>query len=434
MRMYDIISDKKYGKELSEEQISFFVQGYAKGEIPDYQVSALMMAIYFNGMTDRETAILTMEMARSGKMVDLSAIEGIKCDKHSTGGVGDKTTIIITPIVAACGVKCAKMSGRGLGHTGGTVDKLEAIPGFCTTLSNEQFIKNVNEVGVSVIGQSEGMVPADKKMYALRDVTATIDSIPLIASSIMSKKIAAGADCIMLDVKCGSGAFMKTVEESRKLAQAMVKIGNNVGRRTRALITDMDIPLGYMIGNTSELREAIDVLKGGGPKDLYDVCIELAANIIFMAQGGKIEACRDKARDAITSGKALLKLRELIAAQGGDVSVIDDYSKIPLGKYQKEVICKKDGYISHMMTEKIGTSSVILGAGRKQKGEAIDHTAAIELKKKTGDFVRCGEVLAVLYTSDESKLCDAEICFEEALEFSNDKPKTYPLIIDLVTE
>ena len=327
MRMYDIIAKKRDGGELTEEEIKFFIRGYVAGEIPDYQASALLMAIYFKGMTAKETAQLTMSMANSGETVDLSSIDGIKVDKHSTGGVGDKTTLIVAPIVASLGVRVAKMSGRGLGHTGGTIDKLESIPGMQTSIDREEFFSIVRKVGVSVIGQSGNLVPADKKLYALRDVTATIDSIPLIASSIMSKKIAAGSDCILLDVKTGSGAFMKTFDDSIRLAEAMVSIGEHVGRRTVALITDMDRPLGDAIGNSLEVCEACETLKGRGPNDLATVCTELAANMLYLAGKGTVGECRKAAADQMKNGAGFAKLKEMVAAQGGDTAVLDDYAK-----------------------------------------------------------------------------------------------------------
>lgn len=428
MRIYDIIMNKRNGKELSKEEIEFFVKGVSDGSIPDYQISALLMAIYFQGMTDKETAILTTFMAQSGDMVDLSSIEGIKVDKHSTGGVGDKTTLVIAPIVAACGVKVAKMSGRGLGHTGGTVDKLESIPNLETSLDRESFFKVVNETGLSVIGQSGNMVPADKKLYALRDVTATIESIPLIAGSIMSKKIAAGSDCILLDVKTGSGAFMKTVDDSIELAQAMVAIGENVGRHTIALVTDMDIPLGYAIGNSLEVIESVKTLKGNGPDDLTNVCINLATNMLYLAKKGTMDECRELVHKVINDGSALERLKAMVKAQGGDVSVIEDTNNFEKSRFSHEVTAREMGYITHMDTEKCGISSVILGAGRETKDDSIDFSAGIILKAKYGDKVKCGDVLAVMYSNDETKFEAADELFQKAISISSQKPEKEKLI------
>ena len=423
MRMYDIIMKKRNGEELDDAEIKFFIDGYVNGEIPDYQVSALLMAIYFKGMTAAETASLTLCMAKSGEMVDLSSIPGVKVDKHSTGGVGDKTTLIISPIVASLGVKVAKMSGRGLGHTGGTIDKLEAIPGFKTDLEREKFFEIVKNVGVSVIGQTGNLVPADKKLYALRDVTATIESIPLIASSIMSKKIAAGSDCILLDVKAGSGAFMKTVEDAIKLAKAMVEIGENVGRRTVALITDMDRPLGNAIGNSLEVIEACETLKSNGPKDLTEICLNLAANMLYLAGKGTVDECKILAQRAIDDGSAFRKLRDMVAAHGGNIVALQDYSKFKVAKIRYEVKAKKEGYISHINTESCGRAAVILGAGRETKESEIDFGAGIVLNKKVGDFVKCGEVIAVLYSESIEKCEEAENSLLKAIIILEIKPR-----------
>lgn len=420
MRMYDIIMKKRKGEALNDDEIRFFVDGYVKGEIPDYQVSALLMAIYFMGMTAEETAALTLCMANSGEKVDLTSIPGIKVDKHSTGGVGDKTTLIISPIVASLGVKVAKMSGRGLGHTGGTIDKLESIPGFKTDLDRERFFEVVRNVGVSVIGQSGNLVPADKKLYALRDVTATVESIPLIASSIMSKKIAAGSDCILLDVKAGSGAFMKTAEDAISLAKAMVEIGENVGRRTVALITDMDRPLGNAIGNSLEVMEACEVLKGKGPKDLTEICLDLAANMLYLAGKGSVAECRILAQKAISDGSAFEKLKDMVSAHGGNIAVLEDYSEFKTAKVKYEVKSKRTGYISHMNTESCGRVAVILGAGRETKESSIDFSAGIVLKKKVGDFIEAGEVVAVLCSDDVEKCKVAENSFWSAIEISDE--------------
>lgn len=420
MRMYDIIMKKRKGEALNDDEIRFFVDGYVKGEIPDYQVSALLMAIYFMGMTAEETAALTLCMANSGEKVDLTSIPGSKVDKHSTGGVGDKTTLIISPIVASLGVKVAKMSGRGLGHTGGTIDKLESIPGFKTDLDRERFFEVVRNVGVSVIGQSGNLVPADKKLYALRDVTATVESIPLIASSIMSKKIAAGSDCILLDVKAGSGAFMKTAEDAISLAKAMVEIGENVGRRTVALITDMDRPLGNAIGNSLEVMEACEVLKGKGPKDLTEICLDLAANMLYLAGKGSVAECRILAQKAISDGSAFEKLKDMVSAHGGNIAVLEDYSEFKTAKVKYEVKSKRTGYISHMNTGSCGRVAVILGAGRETKESSIDFSAGIVLKKKVGDFIEAGEVVAVLCSDDVEKCKVAENSFWSAIEISDE--------------
>ena len=433
MRMYDIIEKKRDGGELTKEEIEFFIRGYVSGDIPDYQASALLMAIYFKGMTEEETATLTMSMANSGDTVDLSSIPGIKVDKHSTGGVGDKTTLVISPIVASLGVPVAKMSGRGLGHTGGTVDKMESIPGMQTFLDRERFFDIVRKVGVSVIGQSGNLVPADKKLYALRDVTATVDSIPLIASSIMSKKIAAGSDCILLDVKEGSGAFMKTVDDSIRLAEAMVSIGEHVGRRTVALITDMSRPLGNAIGNSLEICEVCDTLKGHGPADLTAICIELAANMLYLAGKGSIEECKRMAQGQLHNGEAYERLKEMVAAQGGDIAVLDDNSKFQQAKVRHEVYAQQDGWFYAMDTEKCGIASVELGAGREKKDDPIDYSAGIILKKKVGDKVQKGEPLAVFYTSDPSRCAQAERLFESAVTIRDEAPEEIPLIYARVT-
>ncbi|MDE6182739.1 MAG: pyrimidine-nucleoside phosphorylase, partial [Eubacteriales bacterium] len=396
MRMYDLIYKKRNGEELSNEEIEFIISSYVKEEIPDYQMSAMLMAIFLKGMSDKEISTMTMAMAHSGDMVDLSSIEGIKVDKHSTGGVGDKTTLIIAPIVASYGVKVAKMSGRGLGHTGGTVDKMEAITGLKTDFSREEFFKIVNKTGLSVIGQSGNLAPADKKLYALRDVTATVDCIPLIAASIMSKKLAAGSDCILLDVKTGSGAFMKTVDASIKLAEKMVAIGENCNRRTVALITDMDIPLGKNIGNSLEIKEVVETLKGNGPKDLTEICIKLAGNMLYLANKGTLEECEEMAKKAIETGSALEKLIEMVEAQGGDIELIKNPENFEKAKFTKEIISQKEGYIIQMDTEGLGISSTILGAGRETKDSIIDFSAGIILEKKVGDFVKKGDIIAYM--------------------------------------
>lgn len=426
--MYDVISKKKAGFELEDSEIEFAVTGFVKGEIPDYQMSALLMAIYFKGMSERETVTLTNCMAHSGDMVDLSGIEGIKVDKHSTGGVGDKTTLVVAPVVAACGLRIAKMSGRGLGHTGGTVDKLESIPGFNVSVSREDFINIAKRTGLCVVGQSGNLAPADKKLYALRDVTATVDCVPLIASSIMSKKLAAGADCILLDVKTGSGAFMKTVEDSIELAKVMVGIGWGAGRKCAALVTDMDIPLGSAIGNSLEVIEAVDTLKGKGPKDFTDCCIELSANLLELAGRGNIAECVEMVRNAITGGAALEKFCEMVEAQGGDAGVIRDTSLFGTAPVIHAVKSPFTGYISSMDTEAIGISSVMLGAGRETKDSPIDHLAGIMLGRKTGEFVNKGDTLAVFHTSDASLVKAAQEHFLSAIRVSDSKPEERPLV------
>lgn len=434
MRMYDIIMEKRLGRKLSDEQIKFVVDGFTKGEIPDYQVSALMMAVCFQGMDPHETAYLTDCMARSGDMIDLSPIPGIKVDKHSTGGVGDKTSLVIGPIVASCGVPVAKMSGRGLGHTGGTLDKLESIPGLKVEIDREQFFSIVRDVGLSIIGQTGNIAPADKKLYALRDVTATVDNISLIASSIMSKKLAAGSDAILLDVKTGSGAFMKTLDDSIALAQAMVSIGEHMGRHTVALITNMDIPLGQAIGNALEVTEAVHTLRGNGPADFTEVCLQLASNMLFLANKGDLAACRKMAEDAISSGRAFGKLRAMAVAQGGDPSVLDDPDKFPKAPVVYEVKAPRDGCITNMDTEQFGIASVALGAGRASKGDPIDYSAGLTLQKKTGDAVRQGDTLALLYTSKREALAEAERILLGAVTISDGKPADEKLVYARVTE
>lgn len=434
MRMFDIIAKKRDGGVLSREELEFAVMGFVNGQVPDYQMSALLMAIYLKGMTEKETAQLTDVMAHSGDMVDLSSISGIKADKHSTGGVGDKTTLVIAPIVAACGVKIAKMSGRGLGHTGGTVDKMEAVPGTQTAVDRERFFAQVNEIGISVIGQSGNLAPADKKMYALRDVTATIGCVPLIASSIMSKKLAAGSDCILLDVKTGNGAFMKTLDDSIELAKAMVSIGQHNGRKVAALITDMDTPLGHNIGNSLEVIESVEVLKGHGPADLTEVCYQLAANMLYLAGKGTLEECRRMAEEAVASGAAYEKLKQMFAAQGGDVSVLDDPDKFQKAKFSRPLLASESGYLVRMNTEMVGNASVGLGAGRITKEDVIDFAAGIVLHKKTGDRVEKGECLATLYADHEEKFDAAEEMFRAALTFGPAPEPVPALVMARVTE
>lgn len=430
MRMVDLIRKKRNGEVLTDEEIDFIVQGCTDGSIPDYQLSALMMAICFQGMTKEETVRLTLAMAGSGDTVDLSAIGGITVDKHSTGGVGDKTSLVIVPTAAACGVKIAKMSGRGLGHTGGTVDKMESIPGMQTALSKDDFFSVVNRVGCAVIGQSGNLCPADKKLYALRDVTATVESIPLIASSIMSKKIAAGSDRILLDVKTGSGAFMKTQEEAEALAREMVEIGAGAGRKTVALITDMDRPLGCAVGNSLEIIEVCETLHGRGPKDLTAECVELAANMIYLGEkAADMETARTMAKTAMTDGTAFEKLCEMVQAQGGDASYLRDTGKFALGKVQKTVLAPKSGYILRAHAEQIGTASVLLGAGRETKDSVIDFGAGIVLRRNKGDYVNCGDPLATLYAADETKCAQAEKALLAAYTFGDEKPAEHPLVL-----
>ena len=432
MRMYDIILKKRANLPLSDKEIRFVVDGYVKGEIPDYQVSALLMTIVFNGMNARELGTLTLAMAQSGNMVDLSNIDGITVDKHSTGGVGDKTTLIIAPLVAACGGKVAKMSGRGLGHTGGTIDKMESIPNLKVSLEQDDFIDQVNKIGLAVIGQSEGLAPADKKLYALRDVTGTVDSIPLIASSVMSKKLASGAQAILLDVKVGSGAFMKTLDDARALARAMVDIGNENGRAIKAVLTDMDRPLGYAIGNALEIREVIDTLKGNGPEDLSHECVIMAAHMLVLSHICDYETALNRVQQALDSGTALERLRLMIEAQGGDSRVIDDESVLEIGKFTYNVMSPQDGYITHMNTEQCGIASVMLGAGRTVKDGPIDYSAGIVMHKKTGDSVTVGESIATLYASDESLLNNAAQTYLEAITIGNTAPKVVDTILDIV--
>lgn len=400
MRMIDIIEKKRDGKSLTKEEIEFFVNGYTHGEVPDYQASSLAMAIFFQDMNDEERAALTMSMVNSGEKIDLSDINGIKVDKHSTGGVGDTTTLVLAPLVAAVGVPVAKMSGRGLGHTGGTIDKLESVKGFNVEISEKDFIKLVNDNQVAVIGQSGNLTPADKKLYALRDVTGTVNSIPLIASSIMSKKIAAGADAIVLDVKTGSGAFMKTLDDAEALAHAMVRIGNNVGRNTMAIISDMSQPLGNAIGNALELKEAIATLKGNGPKDLTELVLTLGSQMVVLAeQATSLDEARQMLIDAIKTGKALNKFKTFLSNQGGDDSIVDSPEKLPSAKYQVEFKAKKDGYITEIIANEIGVASMMLGAGRQTKEDVIDLGVGIVLNKKVGEHVEKGENILTIHTN-----------------------------------
>ena len=432
MRIYDIIKKKRDGFELTKEEIEFFIKGFVEGSVHDYQASAFCMAVFFRGMNERETADLTLAMAHSGDTVDLSRFGDLTVDKHSTGGVGDKTTLIVAPIVASLGCVMAKMSGRGLGHTGGTIDKLESIEGFNTSLSPEEFFSQVEKNGIAVVGQTGNLTPADKKLYALRDVTATVDSLPLIASSIMSKKLAAGAHTIVLDVKCGSGAFMKTPEEAEELATAMVKIGNNCGRKTAAVITNMDRPLGNNIGNSLEVVEAVEILKNKGPEDLREVCLSLATEIVALSKGVSESIAREMTEDALISGKAFEKFKEWISSQGGNPLWVENTELFPKAKYSYEIKSEYDGYIVKTDAEKIGIASVILGAGRETKEDTIDMSAGIILNKKTGDWVQKGDTIATLYSCRESAFCASEQKFLSALEFSKEKPKDLPLIYKII--
>ncbi len=422
LRMYDIIDRKKNGEELTKSEIEYFVGGFTRGEIPDYQASALLMAIWFCGMNDRELADLTLSMAHSGDMINLDAVDGFTVDKHSTGGVGDKTTLIVAPAVAACGGKVAKMSGRGLGFTGGTIDKLESIPGFNTSVGEKEFIDNVNKIGLCIAGQTGEIAPADKKIYALRDVTATVDSIPLIASSIMSKKLAAGSKGIVLDVKCGSGAFMKTYEDAKLLAEKMTAIGQRAGRKTVALITNMDIPLGRAVGNALEVKEAVKILKNEQKDELYEVSVALAAHMLSLVNSKDIYECEKMVRLAIENGSALEKLKEAVDAQGGDISYIDDTSKFIDASVCIEYKAEKSGYINKIDAQKIGRASVLLGAGREKKDDVIDFGAGIYLCKKTGDEVREGDTVARLYTNKNEYADSALAVIKEAFDYSQKKP------------
>lgn len=435
MRMYDLIMKKRNGNVLSDEEIDFMVQGYTKGEIPDYQMSAMTMAIFFQGMNEQETLALTMSMAHSGDMLELNDINGIKVDKHSTGGVGDKTSLALTPMVAALGVPVAKMSGRGLGHTGGTIDKLESFSGFSTAITEEQFKSNVNRIGIAIMGQTADLAPADKKLYALRDVTATVDNMSLIASSIMSKKLAAGADAIVLDVKTGSGAFMKAEEDAFGLAREMVKIGNGAGRKTSAVISDMDQPLGFAVGNVLEVREAIDTLKGNGPKDFVELCLTLGSHMVVAAQKAQnVEEARIMLEKVIEDGSALNKLAEFIEAQGGDKELVYHPEKLSAASIIEEVPSPMEGYIEHIECDEIGICSLILGGGRETKESVIDLSVGLVLNKKVGDFVRAGETLAVIHANDSEKLRSAKERFLNAYSFSETPVEKKKLIKGIVIQ
>ncbi|MFJ3333013.1 MULTISPECIES: pyrimidine-nucleoside phosphorylase [Enterococcus] len=433
MRMVDLIEKKRDGKSLTKEEIDYIVTAYTEGSIPDYQMSALLMAIFYVDMTDEEITNLTLAMANSGEVIDLSSIEGIKVDKHSTGGVGDTTTLILAPLVGSVGVPVAKMSGRGLGYTGGTLDKLEAIPGFKIELSEADFIRLVNESKVAVIGQSGDLAPADKKLYALRDVTATVSSIPLIASSIMSKKIAAGADAIVLDVTTGDGAFMKNLEDAKRLAQTMVRIGKLANRQTMAVISDMSQPLGEAIGNSLEVVEAIETLQGKGPKDLEEMCYALGSQMVVLAKkADSLEEARQLLEEALHSGKALEKFRQMIIDQGGDASVIDDPSKILTAKYEVEVPAKTSGVVTKLVANELGIAAMMLGAGRKTKDEDIDHAVGIKLHKKVGESVTEGESLLTIYSNTEA-IEDVKALIDQNIEIGEDGAEP-PLIHDIITE
>ncbi|MEG2143781.1 MAG: pyrimidine-nucleoside phosphorylase [Oscillospiraceae bacterium] len=434
MRTYDLIEKKKHGGELTDTELDFFVHGVTDGSIPDYQISALLMAIYFKGMTQEETAKLTMHMAKSGDMIDLSAIKGYKVDKHSTGGVGDKTSLVIVPTVAALGVKVAKMSGRGLGFTGGTIDKLESIPGFNTAIPKDEFFKIVNETGAAIVGQTGNLAPADKKLYALRDVTATVDSIPLIAASIMSKKLASGANGIVLDVKIGSGAFCKTLDQALLLGKTMVSIGTHLNRDVIAIITDMAKPLGSAIGNSIEVAEAVEVLKGRGPADLQEICLTLCANMVYLAKNQPLDVCIKEVEESIKSGAAFESFCKMVKAQGGDTSFIENTELFPKAKYTASICAPLSGYIQHMDTEAIGTTSSLLGAGRETKESQIDYSAGIYIFSKQGDFVKQGDVLAKILTNDKNSLSSAGEKYLSALSFSQSPSPAEKLIRGKITK
>ncbi|MFD0771373.1 pyrimidine-nucleoside phosphorylase [Bacillus sp. CGMCC 1.60114] len=433
MRMVDIIAKKRDGKELTTEEIQFFIKGYTDGSIPDYQVSALAMAIFFQDMSDRERADLTMAMVNSGETIDLSEIEGVKVDKHSTGGVGDTTTLVLGPLVAALDVPVAKMSGRGLGHTGGTIDKLEAVEGFHVEITKEQFIDLVNRDKVAVIGQTGNLTPADKKIYALRDVTGTVNSIPLIASSIMSKKIAAGADAIVLDVKTGAGAFMKTEEDAKKLAHAMVRIGNNVGRQTMAVISDMSQPLGFAIGNALEVKEAIDTLKGEGPEDLTELVLVLGSQMVVLGKkADTLEEAREMLKEVMKNGKAIEKFKEFLRNQGGDSSIVDHPEKLPQAKYVIDVPAKASGVVSNIVADEIGIAAMLLGAGRATKEDEIDLAVGLMLRKKVGEAVKEGEALVTIYANREN-VEDVKAKIYENISIS-EKAEAPKLIHTIITD
>ena len=433
MLMTDLIVKKRDGGELSHEEINFMIDGYTRGQIPDYQMSSMCMAILLRGMSDRETLDMTMAMVHSGETLDLSPIQGVKGDKHSTGGVGDKTSLVLCPMVAACGLKVAKMSGRGLGHTGGTIDKLESFPGFTTGISEETFFKNVNEIGIAIAGQTADLVPADKKLYALRDVTGTVPSIPLIVSSIMSKKLASGADVIVLDVKCGSGAFMKTEQEARTLAQGLTRIGRLAGRKCAAVITDMDQPLGWAVGNALEVKEAISVLKGEKGGDLLELCLTLGSCMLTEAGlAGSIEEARTKLEKTISDGTALEKLSQMVTAQQGDGRDVYDTSRLPLAPVQMEVTALEGGYVRRIEAEQVGLVSMHLGGGRATKDSEIDLSVGLVLHKKVGDSVEAGESLATIHASSQEKAAEAAELLRACYSFSPDPVQRSPFIKDII--
>ncbi|WP_019242110.1 MULTISPECIES: pyrimidine-nucleoside phosphorylase [Bacillus] len=434
MRMVDLIAKKRDNHELTTEEIQFIIENYTNGTIPDYQMSSMLMAIYFNGMTEKERADLTLAMVHSGDVIDLSAIEGIKVDKHSTGGVGDTTTLVLGPLVAAVGVPVAKMSGRGLGHTGGTIDKLESVAGFTVEISKEKFIEIVNDSKLAVIGQTGDLTPADKKLYALRDVTATVNSIPLIASSIMSKKIAAGADAIVLDVKTGAGAFMREEEDAVKLAEAMVSIGNNVGRNTMAIISDMSQPLGFAIGNALEVKEAIDTLNGHGPEDLTELCLSLGSYMVYLAKkASSLEEARTMLEEVIANGKALQSFKTFLQVQGGDASVVDHPSKLPTASYTFELPAKESGFVKELIADEIGTAAMMLGAGRETKESIIDLAVGIVLQKKIGDAVSEGESLLTIHSNTEDIERVKELLYK-SIVISKEKVEAPKLIHSHITK
>lgn len=429
MRMYDLIKKKRDGGILSRDEIYECINGYVAGEIPDYQMSALCMAIYFKGMTPQETADLTLAIRDSGEMLNCSDVQGIRVDKHSTGGVGDKTSLVVAPIVASLGIKVAKMSGRGLGHTGGTIDKLESIDGFRTDFSPDEFKEIVNSVGLSIVGQSRNLAPADKLLYALRDVTATVDSIPLIASSIMGKKLCADDDCIVLDVKTGSGSFMKNEADSIKLAEIMVDIGKRAGKEMLALVTDMDKPLGNAIGNSLEVKEAIETLRGSGPADFKELCLELSANMLYLGKKGSFEECRRMAEESLDSGKAFDVFLNMVKAQGGNTELVLHPEQMMRASYTRTVLAPQSGYISKVNAEQYGLAALRLGAGRNTMKDTIDYSAGIYLLKKTGDFLNQGDAIAILYTNKEDSMSQAEELLLNATEWSDVKSTKTPLVI-----
>lgn len=432
MRMVDLIQKKKMGEILKKEEIDFIVEGYTKGEIPDYQMSAFLMAVYFKGMNKEETANLTLAYVNSGEKADLSQIEGIKVDKHSSGGVGDKISLIVIPLAASVGVPVAKMSGRGLGHTGGTIDKLESIEGFKTELSPQKFISNVNKYKMAIVAQTSNLTPADKKTYALRDVTATVDSIPLIAASIMSKKIASGSDAIVLDVKVGSGAFMKSLDEARKLAETMVEIGKSLKRKTIAVITNMDQPLGHEVGNANEVKEAIEVLKGNGCEDEETVALTIASYMTVLGGAfNNFDEAYSKLKDIIRSGKAVNKLKELIEIQGGNPDITDHTDKLPQAEYNVEVKSLKSGYVYSMEAEKIGIAAMLLGAGRKTKEDKIDPAAGITLVKKVGESVSKGDTICILHTNIKD-CSEAQSILKDAYNITQNKPDTLKYVYEVI--